>query len=81
MSDPTSEIPGYRVTIKDVDVKVDALAEANRKGIAEILARLPDDAQARLRKVEIQIGAQWVVFGLIIAAVGTLIAQALTPTI
>lgn len=81
MSDPTSEIPGYRVTIKDVDKKVDDLAIENRKGIAEILARLPDDAHARLRKVEIQIAAQWVVFGLIIAAVGVLIADAIKTTI
>lgn len=77
MSDSTPD--GYRVTLKDVDEKVNKLAAENREGMAKILERLPDDAQARLRKVEIQMAAQWVVFGLVIVAVGSLSVQALTP--
>lgn len=81
MSDPTSEIPGYRVTLKDVDKKVDDLATETRKGMAAILERLPDDAHARLRKVEIQVGAQWVVIGLVIAVITALVVRAINTPI
>lgn len=62
--------PGYRVTLKDVDEKVN-----------QILARLPDDAHVRLRKLEAQVAAQWVVVGIVILALGGLFSASLTNAI
>lgn len=71
MSDPSSaDNPGYRVTLKDVDQKVN-----------QILERLPDDAHQRLRKLESQAAAQWVVVGIIVVGLGALLARVLTSTI
>jgi hypothetical protein len=55
--------PGFRVTIKDVYMEVRALK---------------DIIDGRLRKVEAQIAAQWVVVGIIIVAVGTLAVRGIT---
>jgi hypothetical protein len=55
--------PGFRVTIKDVYMEVRALK---------------DIIDGRLRKVEAQIAAQWVVVGIIIVAVGALAVRGIT---
>ena len=55
--------PGFKVTIKDVWLEV--------RGLKEVL-------DGRLRKVEAQIAAQWVVVGIIIVAVGTLAVRGIT---
>lgn len=55
--------PGFRVTLKDVWDKLDKIEGAI------------DD---RLRKVEIQVGAQWVVVGIIVVGLGALAARAFT---
>jgi hypothetical protein len=55
--------PGFRVTLKDVWEKLDKIEGAI------------DD---RLRKVEIQVGAQWVVVGIVTVGLGALVARAFT---
>lgn len=67
MSDAPSGDPGFKVTVKDVYLSVQ-----------EILERLPDDAHARLRRVEVQVAAQWVVIGIVIVGLGALLAKSLT---
>lgn len=67
------EEPGFRVTLKDVYNDVQAI----KRLIGE---RLPEDLGPRLRKVEIQIAAQWVVVGIVIVALGALASRALTIT-
>jgi len=54
---------GFRVTIKDVYLEVRSLK---------------DIIDGRLRKVEAQIAAQWVVVGIIIVAVGGLAVRGIT---
>lgn len=55
--------PGFRVTLKDVWNKLEAIEQSI------------DD---RLRKVEIQVGAQWVVVGIVTVGLGALITRAFT---
>lgn len=69
MTEPNE--PGFRVTLKDVYNDVQSIKTL----IAE---RLPEDVQSRLRKVEIQVGAQWVVVGIVVAVLGALVTRALT---
>jgi hypothetical protein len=57
--------PGFRVTLRDVWEKLDKIEGAI------------DD---RLRKVEIQVGAQWVVVGIVVVALGAMFARVLTTT-
>lgn len=57
---------GFRVTIKDVYLEVRALK---------------DIIDGRLRKVEAQVSAQWVVVGIIIVGLGGLFAQAISGVI
>jgi len=66
VSDTPPEGPGFRVTLRDVWDKLDKIEGAI------------DD---RLRKVEIQVGAQWVVVGIIVVGLGALAARAFTNTI
>lgn len=70
MTDSTND-PGFRVTLKDVYNDVQDL----KKIVAE---RLPDDMPARVRRLEVQMGAQWVIVSIVIATVGALVSQALT---
>lgn len=67
--DSPQQDPGFKVTVKDVYLEVQ-----------KILERLPDDAHARLRRVESQIAAQWVVIGIVIVGIGAVIARVLTQT-
>ena len=69
---------GYRVTLRDVDKKVDELAKESRKGIEDILARLPDDAHVRFRRLEAAVASQWVVIGIVVVGLGALLARSLT---
>lgn len=46
--------PGFRVTLKDVYDEVKALR---------------GDWDARIRKIEVQIGAQWIVIGIVVAGI------------
>jgi hypothetical protein len=71
--------PGYRVTLKDVDKKVDDLATETRAGMQKILDRLPDNAHVRLRKLESQMAAQWIVTSIAIVAIGGLVTKVLNP--
>lgn len=57
------EEPGFRVTLKDVYDEVKALR---------------GDWDARIRKIEVQIGAQWVVIGIVIVALGAAFTKMLT---
>jgi TRAP-type mannitol/chloroaromatic compound transport system permease large subunit len=68
MTDQSND-PGFKVTLKDVYTDVQELKEL-------VATRLPEDVQTRLRKVESQIAAQWVVVGIVIAAIGGLVAKA-----
>lgn len=58
-----SDEPGFRVTLKDVYDEVKALR---------------GDWDARIRKIEVQIGAQWVVIGIVIMGIGALFVKGLT---
>ena len=60
MTTPPEE-PGFRVTLKDVYVEV--------QGIKSIL-------DERLRKIEQQVAAQWVVVGIVIVALGGITIKA-----
>jgi len=55
--------PGFKVTLKDVYDEVKALR---------------GDWDARIRKIEVQIGAQWVVIGIVIVALGAAAAKIFT---
>lgn len=55
--------PGFRVTLKDVYQKLELIEDA---------------IDSRLRKVEIQVAAQWVVVGLVVVGLGGLITRAFT---
>lgn len=68
---------GYRVTLKDVDTKVDTFARETRDDLQKILDRLPEDAHARIRRLEAQMAAQWVVVGIVIVGLGSLLARSL----
>lgn len=68
--DNSPQDPGFKVTVKDVYLEVQ-----------KILERLPDDAHARLRRVEAQVAAQWVVVGIVIVALGALFTRFVTATI
>ena len=46
--------PGFRVTLKDVYDEVKALR---------------GDLDTRIRKIEVQIGAQWIVIGIVVAGI------------
>lgn len=65
VNDPSD--PGFKVTVKDV-----------YNDVQKILERLPDDLHNRMRKVEVQIAAQWVVVGLVVVGLGGLITRAFT---
>lgn len=54
--------PGFRVTLKDVYTK---------------LEQIESSINDRLRKVEVQIAAQWVVVGIVIVGLGALLARTL----
>lgn len=71
MNTPESPEPGFKVTIKDVWSDVQEL----KRIVAE---RLPEDGQARLRKLEIQVGSQWVVIGIVIVGLGAAVVKAFT---
>ena len=62
MTEPHDD-PGFRVTIKDVYQEVRALR---------------DTLDGRLSRVEAQIAAQWVVVGIVVVALGALLARTLT---
>lgn len=62
MAEPHDD-PGFRVTIKDVYQEVRALR---------------DTLDGRLSRVEAQIAAQWVVVGIVVVALGALLARTLT---
>ena len=55
--------PGFRVTLKDVYTK---------------LGHIEVSINERLRKVEVQIAAQWVVVGIVIVGLGTLLARTIS---
>lgn len=61
----TPEEPGFKVTVKDVYNEV--------RDIKTLL-------DGRLRKVEMQIAAQWVVISIVIVGLGAMVAQTLTHT-
>lgn len=63
--------PAFRVTLKDVYLDVQSI----KKLIGE---RLPEDIGPRLRKVENQIAAQWVVVGIIVVGLGAMLARTFT---
>lgn len=67
----TDETPGFRVTLKDV---YEELQEVK----TTLANRLPDDVDSRLRRVENQIAAQWVVVGIVVVALGALLTRTLT---
>lgn len=67
------EEPAFRVTLKEVFNDVQEI----KRLVSE---RLPEDLGTRLRKVEIQIAAQWVVVGIVIVALGAIASRALTLT-
>lgn len=58
--------PGFKVTVKDVYTEV-----------RDVKTMLDE----RLRKVESQIAAQWVVVAIIVAAIGGLLVRSITMTI
>lgn len=59
----SAEQPGFIVTLRDV---YDAVSD------------LREDQDVRLRKLEAQIAAQWVVIGIIIVGLGAVLAKTLT---
>lgn len=72
----------YRVTLKDVDKKVDDFRDETVRELSAlrnmISDRIPQGVDERLRKVEAQIAAQWVVVGIVIVALGALLAKSFT---
>lgn len=63
MSEHEDGDPGFRVTLKDVYSEVRSLR---------------DVLDNRLRKIESQIAAQWVVVGIIIVGLGAMLARSFT---
>lgn len=79
MSAPADDsTTSYRVTLRDVDKKVDDMGGQLADLRTLISERIPQGVDERLRKVEAQVAAQWVVVGIALASIGGLVVKVLT---